>query len=167
MKAFFVYAACVLLPVFGCFGENEDNSQIIPATSQPTTSQLQPINIKIEPLSEEQKQANLSINLLRETIMNALDEARISVNEQLDQPMLVLKIRSIQVGLDIATFFNLSLLEQAMLVRNRGMFNAATWSQTALLSCPPEKLKKEILETVQTMATNFAKEYVKALQPAQ
>jgi hypothetical protein len=52
-----------------------------------------------------------------------------------------------------------------MLIRNRSMFQAATWSQASLLSCRPEDLKKEVLDTVTVMTQSFAKDFEKAVQP--
>lgn len=123
------------------------------------------VNVRIEPLTEDQIQAGLDANSLREAMVQTLADSNIEVNESLSQPVLVLRIRTIRVGLDVATFFQMSLLEESMLLRNRALFNASTWSQASLLSCRPEDLKKESQDTVNEMARSFAKEFVKAMQP--
>jgi len=161
MKRFFALGFCLLLPYFAGFCEES-----IPISEpKPEQTPIQPVNIKVEPLGEELQRADLTTDSLKNILVEALSDSNIPLDENLSQPVLVLKVRSIQVGLDVATFFHLNLLEQSMLVRNRALFNATTWSQTALLSCPPEKLKKEVIETVTVMSENFTKEYHKALQP--
>jgi len=161
MKRLLTYGACLLLPIFSCFAQEPVEDTIVIAEQ----NKIQSLSFRIEPLNDEQMQAGITQELLQEIISKELANHRIPVDPQLTQPSLVLKIRSIQVGLDIATFFQLQLYEQALLVRNRGLFNATTWSQTALLSCPPEKLKQEVVETVTLLSQNFAKEYSKALSP--
>jgi len=167
MKRMVALGACLLLPLFVCFADEPgvQNQQPEPepiSVHEPTG--IPALSIKIDPVSAEQQQAGITSEMLREEVTSALLAVAISIDEQVTQPSLVLKVRTIQVGLDVATFFQLSLFEQAMLVRNRAMFKATTWSQTALLSCPPEKLKKEVLETVALMAKSFAREYIKAHQ---
>jgi hypothetical protein len=103
--------------------------------------------------------------MLREELLKYLTAAQIEENGSLPQPYLSLRVRTIQVGLDMATFFQLSFHEEAMLVRNRSVFVAMTWSQASLLSCRPEELKKEVLSTVDTMAQAFVKDYQKAIRP--
>jgi len=166
MKRSFLLGACLALPLFSCFS-NEAVAEPEPeAVSTPVQAHIPALSIRVDPVSAEQQQAGVTTEMLQEAVTKELLAVAIPIDEQVAQPSLVLKVRSIQVGLDIATFFQLSLFEKSMLVRNRAMFNATTWSQTALLSCPPEKLKKELLETVTVMAQNFAREYLKAHQSA-
>ncbi len=143
----------------GDMRDNETQSVVLPRKTLE-------VNVRIEPLSDEQKKAGLTEEALKQAIAQKLDEAHITMNETLMQPILTLRVRTIQSGLDYATFFQLSLQEESMLVRNRSTFNAITWSQASLLSCRPEDLSKEVLETVDAMAQSFAKDFVRALQPA-
>ena len=123
------------------------------------------VNIKIDPLTEEQMRAGLDLDSIKELIIQKLRASGISNNETLQQPTLVLRVRSIEVGTDIATFFQLCLLEPSMLLRTRSVFNAITWSQASLLSCRPEDLKKEALETISVMTQSFTEEFITAYQP--
>ena len=160
MKRLLLLGTCLSLPLFVCFADQED-FQLEPELEQ---ARIPALSLRVDPVSAEQQQAGLTAEMLQEAVTKEILAVAIPIDEQVSLPSLVLKVRSIQVGLDVATFFQLSLFEKSMLVRNRAMFNATTWSQTALLSCPPEKLKKEILETVSLMSQNFAREYLKAHQ---
>ena len=144
----------------GDMGETPALIQSVPSKPVPTYS----IALKIEPLSQEQTQAGVTNELIQSLIQKKLDEAGIALNPSIQQPMLILRVRSIQTGLDIATFFQLSLQEDSMLVRNRSLFQAVTWSQASLLACRPEDLKKEVVETIDMMIQAFTKDYMKALQ---
>lgn len=166
MKRMVVLGTCLLLPLLGFSAEEPS---IPPSQPSTTTTErhviAREVTLKIDPLSDEQLQAGLTVDLIREAMVQQLQEADISVNETISQPSLELKVRTIVVGFDMASFFQLSLHEEAMLVRNRSKFNAATWSQVSLLSCRPEDLKKEALETVSMMSRSFAHDFAKALQP--
>lgn len=162
MKRMMLLGACLLVPFLALAAQE----QVTPmSTTTPRQVMAREVNIKIDPLSEEQMHAGLSLDEMKNTMIQQLQNADISVNETIAQPTLLLRIRTLQVGLDMATFFQLSLLEEAMLIRNRSLFNAATWSQASLLSCRPEDLKKEVLDTVATMTQSFAKDFSKSLQP--
>lgn len=142
------------------------DAQPLPIQSIPSTpiAQTPKVALKIEPLSQEQMQAGITSDILQSLVQKKLEETGVTIDQSIQQPNLILRVRSIQTGLDIATFFQLSLQEDSMLVRNRSLFQAITWSQASLLACRPEDLKKEILETVEMMAQAFAKDYNKALQ---
>lgn len=167
MKHFCALVCALALPLFGF---TQDAQQDLPV--QTTDVQSAPsktatacsIALKIEPLSQEQTQAGVTTELLQSLIQKKLEESNIKLDASLQQPLLVLRVRSIQTGLDIATFFQLSLQEDSMLVRNRTLFQAVTWSQASLLACRPEDLKKEVVETIDMMIQSFAKDYSKAVQ---
>ena len=165
MKQILLFGICTLLPIFGMAVDQQEESKPISTTTSRQVVGLE-VNIRIEPLTEEQTQAGLDTNSLKDAIVQTLSDANIAVNESISQPTLVLRLRTIRVGLDVATFFQLSLLEESMLLRNRALFNASTWSQASLLSCRPEDLKKESLDTVNDMVKSFAKDFLKAMQPA-
>lgn len=177
MKKIFALICALALPIAGYADDLvtpiQEQATTVQAVSTPTTPTVQPeqtpvnsykVALKIEPLSPEQSQAGISNDLLQSIVQKKLEEVGISIDSTLQQPTLVLRVRSIQTGLDIATFFQLSLLEDSMLVRNRSIFQAITWSQASLLACRPEDLKKEVVETVDMMSQSFAKDYMKALQ---
>ena len=177
MRLFCTLVCSLALPFLGFCEETNAQPDAMPSTLTPqapvtTETQIMPmkpaqtysLSFKIEPLSQEQIQAGVTVELVQALIQKKLEEAGIIVDQSLQQPALVLRIRSIQTGLDIATFFQLSLQESSMLVRNRSLFQAVTWSQASLLACRPEDLKKEVLDTVDMMIQSFAKDYVKALQ---
>jgi|AMWB02.1.fsa_nt_gi hypothetical protein len=164
MTRILFFGVCTLLPILGLAADLPQESKSM-STMTPRQVMGLEVNVKIEPLTDEQTQIGLDANSLKDTIVQTLSEASVAVNESISQPMLVLRIRTIRVGLDVATFFQLSLLEQSMLLRNRALFNASTWSQASLLSCRPEDLKKESLAAVNEMARSFATDFMKAMQP--
>ncbi len=130
-----------------------------------TVSGLKPINLRIEPLSDDQMKNGLSMDALKDMVMKRLSDSDITISANVTQPILILRVRSIPSGVDIATYFQLSLMEESMLLRNRSMYNAITWSQASLLSCRPEELQKEVAESVDSMVQAFAKDYKKAFAP--
>jgi hypothetical protein len=162
MKRMMLLGMCLMAP-FMAFADQEQPAAM--STSVPRQVMAREIQIKIDPFSDEQVQAGLNFDEIKDTIVKQLTDANISVNESISQPVLLLRIRTLQVGYDMATFFQLSLLEESMLIRTRAIFNATTWSQASLLSCRPEDLKKEVLDTVSIMSQSFAKDFSKAGQP--
>ena len=164
MNRILIFGLCALIPVFGAAVEQQQELKAV-STMTPRQVVGLEVNVRIEALTDEQTQAGLDVDSLKGSIVQALVDANVDVNESLAQPVLVLRLRTIRVGLDVATFFQLSLLEESMLLRNRALFNASTWSQASLLSCRPEDLKKESLDTVNEMAKSFAKDFIRAMQP--
>lgn len=164
MKGILLFGACALLPIFGVAADQQQESKPM-STMTPRQVMGLEVNVRIEPLTDEQTQLGLDSSSLKEALVQNLSDNNIAVNESISQPVLVLRLRTIRVGLDVATFFQLSLLEESMLLRNRALFNASTWSQASLLSCRPEDLKKESLDAVDEMAKSFAKDFLKAMQP--
>jgi hypothetical protein len=164
MNRIFFLGLCTLTPIFGMGIEQQEEPKPMSITTPRQAVRLE-VNIKVETLTDEQIETGLDANGLKQIIVQTLADSNIEVNESLPQPTLVLRLRTIRVGLDVATFFQLSLLEESMLLRNRALFNASTWSQASLLSCRPEDLKKESLDTVNEMTGAFAKDFIKAMQP--
>ena len=123
------------------------------------------INLRIDPLTDEQLKNGLTMEMIKEAVTKRLSDFEIPVSETVAHPILVLRVKSILFGVDIATYFQLSLMEESMLLRSRTIFNAITWSQASLLSCRPEDLKQEVTETVDTMVQAFAKDYKKSVAP--
>lgn len=123
---------------------------------------LKEIALRVEPLTADQIKNGLSDEAVHDMVVKRLEEAEIPISSVIQQPLLVLRVRSIQSGVDIATYFQLSLMEESMLLRNRSTFNAITWSQASLLTCRPEDLQKEVSETVDAMIQAFSKDYKKA-----
>lgn len=162
MKRLLVVSALLLVPVLGfCADETSATFELTPAQVKP----MHEVAIRIDPLSEEQIRIGITVEMLQGIIEDQLRTASIQNNTSLQHPTLVLRMRTLQVGIDTATFFQLSYLEEAMLVRNRSLFDAPTWSQASLLACRPEDLKKEALDTVTVMTQAFTKDYAKAMQP--
>lgn len=169
----FLLSILLTSTLFGSYVLGEDPvNQPLPPPATPDSSihsvqvpaKKLEISLKIEPLSDEQQQAGLNIDDIRNQMVQSLQNAGISVNDAIFQPVATLRIRTIQSGLDYATFFQLSLQEESMLVRNRSTFNAVTWSQGSLLACRPEDLKKESMETIDTLTQSFSKDFIKAFQ---
>jgi hypothetical protein len=163
MRRLLLLAACLLAPIWAVAVDESAPQEILVTPDQKATHKAV-VSIKIDPLSSEQIKAGLSIEDLRKTIQDQLELSGIQIDDSITQPLLMLRIRTIESGFDLATFFQLSLHEESMLVRNRCVFNAITWSQASMLCCRPEDLKKEAAETVTMMVQTFAKEYLKSLQ---
>lgn len=160
MKRLLLLGSCILIPFLAL--EAQEQSGPMPTTT-PRQMMAREVQVKIDILSGEESQTGLTADEIKGMIIQQLEAAGISTNETIEQPLLVLRIRSLQVGFDMATFFQLNLLEEAMLIRNRSIFQATTWSQASLLSCRPEDLRKEILDTVTMMVQSFAKDFTNAI----
>jgi outer membrane lipopolysaccharide assembly protein LptE/RlpB len=161
MKRFLALCLC-LLPVCG-FANDQPSSISLPTFKADPIPALQ-VSLTIEPLTEEQLDASLTIGDISEAITEQLGASAITIHDNPQLPILSLRIRTIHVGPDLASYFQLCLLEPAMLIRNRSIFNAITWAQASLLSCPPQNFKKEALETISSMAHTFGREFLNALQ---
>lgn len=163
MKRMMLLGTCLLLPFLGCVAAEQPEPMTTTTTRQIVAAE---VNIKIDPLPEELIKTGLTDAMVKDAMVNQLQAGSISVNEAIPQPTLTVRIRTITVGLDLATFVQMSFQEEAMLVRNRSMFLAPTWSQISLISCRPEDVKKEVLDAVEKMSQTFASDFIKALQPA-
>lgn len=165
MKRLLLLGACSA--TFFCFanGPVEEPAPVPEAPRVVPQIVKREIGFKIDPLSQELMDAGLTLDMIKEVISKELDLGSIGLNENLSLPGLSLRMRTIKVGLDYATYFQLSFLEEAMLVRNRAMYHATTWSQSSILACRPEELKNEVLDTVRILAQTFVRDYNKAMQP--
>jgi len=164
MKRFLV---CMMLGFLSCFVIAEETTKEPASLSMahPLAKEARDLRVQIEPLSEDQKKTGLTEKMLHEVIEKNLQMIGVRINDQREDPYLVLRVRTIPVGLDLASFVQLSFYEDAMLARNRSMFHAMTWSQASLISCMPEALPKELKEIIHMMITTFNKDYLEAMQP--
>lgn len=164
MKRLLILGICVL-PILALTDDQIPTPEPTTATQSPSIVQVREINIRIDPLTEDQTRAGLDADAIKDVMVPKLLALNIVDNDSLQQPILLVRVRTVKVGTDLATFFQLCLLEPAMLIRNRSMFNAITWSQASILTCRPEDLKKEALETIGSMTQAFAQDYITSLQP--
>lgn len=163
MKHIVLLTSLLLYPVVATV--SQENTEIQPQTfetSKPKNKAM--VAVKVDPLSPEQTKAGLSVETLKSALKGHLEASGIQVNDSISQPVLSLRVRTIEAGFDYVSFLQLSLQEESMLVRNRSIFNATTWSQASMLSCRPEDLEKEVSATVSMMAETFEKEYLKSLE---
>lgn len=123
---------------------------------------MKEIQVRVEPISDEQVKNGITQESIKNLVLTQLAENDVPVSSTVQQPILVLRVRSIMSGLDIATYFQLSLMEESMLIRNRSTFNAITWSQASLLTCRPEEFQNEVVQSVNAMVQAFTKDYKKA-----
>jgi hypothetical protein len=163
MKRLLILGACLMTCTSIFAIDTTIPTEVVVTPDQKSTHKTV-VAIKIDALSEEQQKAGLSADEIKTLIQTQLVADGIVVDNDITQPYLLLRIRTIEAGFDYATVFQLSLHEESMLVRNRSIFNAITWSQASMLCCRPEDLKKESVETISMMVKTFAKEYLKSLQ---
>lgn len=125
------------------------------------------IRLQIDPFSKEQIAAGLDATAVRNQVATFLDSSGINLSDEPSLPLLNLRIRSVNIGLDVATFLQLSFSERAMLERNRSMFFAITWSQASLVGSPQKALAQEVSDILGLMLHAFVNDYAEAFQPAQ
>ena len=146
-----------------CFAAEPGTTSTPPAEAPQVA--VKELALKIDPLSKEQTDTGLTADMLKETIDRELTLGSIDINDALSLPSLILRVRTIRVGLDFATYFQLSFQEEAVLARNRSKYYAVTWSQSSILACRPEDLKNEVIDTVRILTQSFVKDYSKAMKP--
>ena len=138
----------------------------IPLAGEEKGADTPKIRLVLEVSDEEIAPLNLKVSDLQTEIMTALIKQNILVQNDQKNPLLLLRLKTIQVGADYAGFVQLAFFEEASLTRNNATVSAMTWSQASLLTTAKEDFNKEMTKTILSMTNRFITEYKKAFVPA-
>ena len=120
------------------------------------------VRVHLELASPEVEPLGLKVQELQADIMTKLIQSDVLVQDDPKNPLLLLRIKTIEVDSAIATFIQLAFFENAELSRNKTAVQAMTWSQASLLATSKEDFVKEVTTTALNMTEAFATDYKKA-----
>ena len=124
------------------------------------------VRLQMEVVPTEVEPLGLKVKALETDLMTRLIQSGVLVQENPVNPLLMLRIKTIESGGGWSTFIQLAFFEEAELTRNRTKTLAMTWSQASLLATSRDDFSSEVTKTVLGMAEAFAKDYQKAVLPA-
>ena len=130
-----------------------------------TTPEKPKVRLQLEIMPAEVEPLGLKIKSLETDLMTRLIQSGVLVQENPANPLLLLRLKTIEAGGAWATFIQLAFFEEAELQRNQTKTLAMTWSQASLLSTAKEDFAVEVTKVVLGMAEAFAKDYQKAFSP--
>ena len=129
----------------------------------PTSSPQRPkVSLRIEASAKEIETFGLRLQPLQTDITNRLNQSNILVEESADNPVLILRLKALECGPQLASYVQLALFEQAELVRNKTIVSAMTFSQASLITITKEDFSQEVTKTVNAMLSAFIIDYNKA-----
>ncbi len=129
----------------------------------PSSSVQRPkVNLRIEASAKEIESFGMKLQSLQVDITNRLNQSNILVEEGADNPMLVIRLKALECGTQLASYVQLALFEQAELVRNKTIVSAMTFSQASLITITKEDFSHEVTKTVNAMLSAFIIDYNKA-----
>lgn len=142
--------------------EETSGSQLISLGAEKPKVRLQ---LEVNPLEIEP--LGLKLQNLQTDLMTKLIQSNVLVQDDAKNPLLLLRLKTIDANGTWATFIQLAFFENAELTRNKSTVLAMTWSQASLLSTSKDDFAQEVTKTVTSMADSFVKDYLKAYAPAQ
>jgi len=125
------------------------------------------VRLQLEINPAEIEPLGLKIQNLQTDLMTKLIQSNVLVQDEPKNPLLLLRLKTIDANGTWATFIQLAFFENAELTRNKSSVLAMTWSQASLLSTSKEDFQQEVTKTVLAMGDAFVKDYIKAYTPAQ
>ena len=152
----------LILSVLACSASLLADTTTLPTNSLSTLSQRPKIRLSIEADKSELNQYALNIDELQTNISKKLGEANILIESTPQSPMLVLRIKAVEAGNDLAAFVQLAFFEEATLSRNNNLFSAITWSEASLVTVSKKEFSSEATKTIDAMISSFIIEYNKA-----
>jgi hypothetical protein len=123
---------------------------------------LPKIRLQVEANPQETEPYGLKVQNLQTEIMTKLIQADIHIEDDMTNPLLVLRLKSLEVESDVATFVQLAFFEQALLARNNNNVMAMTWSQASLLATSKDNYINEVTTSALAMTDAFIKDFKKA-----
>lgn len=134
------------------------------STSLPVQQQhLRQVKVQIDVDESEVKEYGLQTSTLLGEILTRLTLGQIQIKNDIESPLLVLRIKSIEQDKFVAAFIQLAYFEKASLLRNNSLILAQTWSKASMIGGPKEAFTKEVTDSVTSMVNTFVLDYQKAL----
>lgn len=159
MKPFFLFIAMatVALPLQAA------ETGYTSSTTLPVQQHSRQVKIELEVDENEIKEYGLKISDILSEINTRLTLGQIQIKNDIEAPILVLRIKSIEQDKLVAAFVQLSFFEKASLLRNHSLILAQTWSKAAMVGGPKEMFTKEVTDAITSMVNTFVLDYQKAL----
>jgi len=121
------------------------------------------IRFKMEVAENELASLDLKRENIYSSMVTKLVQNQIFVHESEKNPMLVLRLKTIEVSGDQTVgFVQLAFFEEAELKRNKSTIWAMTWSQGTLLTAAKRDFAAQASKTLDLMIASFATEFHKA-----
>jgi hypothetical protein len=155
----------LLIVSMACFPFSLQANQAEYTTSTAVPVQQPPRQVKIQTEFDESelKALGLQPSALLSEITTRLALGQIQIKNDIEAPVLALRIKSIEQDKLVAAFVQLAFFEKATLLRNNSLIMAQTWSKAAMLGGSKESIAKEVTDSVTSMVTTFILDYQKAL----
>ena len=126
------------------------------------TIQRPKVRLEVQAANNEIEPYGIKLHDLESSLTSKLNLANILVESNYQNPLLLLRLKTVETGTDLATFVQLAFFEEAELIRNKSMISAITWSQASLLTTSKKDFPAEVTKTVDSMLNSFIIEYNKA-----
>ena len=138
------------------------DSTPLPSNTITQKTQRPKVRLEVQAANEEIEPYGIKLQELQSSLTSKLNLANILVESNSQNPLLLLRLKTVEMGDELATFVQLAFFEEAELIRNKGMISAITWSQASLLTTPKKDFASELTKTVDSMLSSFIIEYNKA-----
>ena len=92
------------------------------------------VRLQFEIVKEDVEPLGLKLQNLQSDMMTKLIQSHIGVEDNAQVPLLLLRVKTIEIDSTVASFIQLAFLEDAELLRNHGKVSAITWSEASLLT---------------------------------
>lgn len=121
------------------------------------------VRLQLEVPEEEVKPLGIKVQDIQTTILTVLVKNNIAVQSDPSNPLLLLRLKTIEADTAYATFIQLAFYEDAILKRSNSDVMALTWSQASLITTTKEDFPKEVIKTIVNMTEAFVAEYQKVI----
>lgn len=129
--------------------------------NNPTPSVSRNVRVQIEATEKDLNMYGLAKTQIFNEISSRLSLAQIGISTSPKDPLLLLRIRTIDANRVVATFVQMSFFEDATLVRNNGAIMALTWSQASMIACEAHEWPKQVSDSIISMTNEFVLSYNK------
>jgi hypothetical protein len=139
-----------------------DSTPLPSNTITQKTLQRPKVRLEVQAAQDELEPYGIKLQELEASLTSKLNLANILVESNPQNPLLLLRMKTVETGGDLATFVQLAFFEEAELARNKSIISAITWSQASLLTTTKKDFSSEVTKTVESMLSSFIIEYNKA-----
>jgi len=129
--------------------------------NNPTPTVSRAVRMQIEATDKDIATYGLTKTQIFNEISSRLSLAQIGISTGPKDPLLLLRIRTIEANRVIATFVQMSFFEDATLIRNNGAILALTWSQASMIACEIHEWPKQVSDSIISMTNEFVLSYNK------
>ena len=125
------------------------------------------IRLQVEMADAEVNPLGIQQKTMFTDLLTKLVQSNVPVGEDAQNPLLLFRLKSIEVGDTVIAFVQLAYFEQAELERNKSMVMAMTWSQATLVTTSKKEFAASVASTAMSMCSAFTLEYHKVFSMPQ